>query len=373
MSDIQTVFRHFYPLYKERYGVSAQQEKVANNIMNCKTEVMGYNSCTCESCESVVVHYNSCRDRHCPCCQAIEKEIWADKKLESVIEAPYFHLVFTVPEELRLLIFQNQRLLYILMYKATKETITELALDKKYLGAQVGFFSVLHTWGNDLRYHPHLHVVVMAGGLTKHKHWRQSAKKFFIPVKVLSKVFRGKFLHHLKQYQKQLSFYGTNKEIDFEKLLGRCYKVNWYTYARKTFSGPLALIRYLGRYTHRIAISNTRIVAVDKETVTFSVFEKGKRKKITLTGVEFIRRFMMHLLPKGFVKLRSYGLLSNRNQKTKLALCRLLTGSLEYKSVFTGKSKTEILSIILGKDITICPFCQKARMIRNAFWSLKPI
>ncbi len=331
---------------------------------------MGGNTNQCDECGETIIHYNSCRNRHCPCCQALEKEIWADKQLEKVIDAPYFHLVFTIPEQLRMLVYNNQYLLYSLMYKATKETLSGLAWDKKYLGAQIGFTSVLHTWANDLRYHPHLHVVVLAGGLTEHKQWRCAPKKFFIPVKVLAKVFRGKFLFYLKKYyyDNQLNFYGDNEQYEipdvFDSLLDTCYNIDWYTYAQKTFSGPDALIRYLSRYTHRIAISNHRIINIDDDTVTFEgkSEENGGKRTITLSGEEFVRRFLMHVLPKGFVKIRNYGLLANANKQTKLALCRKLTDSNHYKSLFEGMSKLEILSHVMGRDMSICPFCKIGKM-----------
>jgi hypothetical protein len=302
----------------------------------------------------------------------INKIIWVDKRIKDILNAPYFHVVFTVPQELRSLIYQNQELLYSLMYKAVAETLFELSQDKKYLGAQIGFFSLLHTWGQDLHYHPHIHSVVLAGGLTKHNEWRNSSKKFFISVKVLAKKFRGKYLYYLNQYYRQnlLHFYEDantyrNPKI-FKELLNQCYAKDWYAYTKETFSGPLAVVRYLGRYTHRIAISNNRIMSMDEHTVTFTVRDQNKSssgtKTVTLKGDEFIRRFLMHILPRGFVKIRHYGLLANRNKKTKLELCRKLTSSTAYKPKFEGLTTIEILSILLGKDITVCPVCNKGKM-----------
>jgi hypothetical protein len=193
------------------------------------------------------------------------------------------------------------------MYKAVAQTLMELSQDDKYLGAQIGFFSLLHTWSQDLHYHPHIHTVILAGGLTNENKWRKSSEKFFIPVKVLSKKFRGKFLHELKQYyrQKLLVFYGTAKQYQnpktFQKLLDQCYSKDWYSYTKRTFSGPLAVVKYLGKYTHRIAISNTRIVAMNQDTVTINVKDRknnNQTKRVTLSGVEFIRRFLLHVLPR---------------------------------------------------------------------------
>lgn len=269
------------------------------------------------------------------------------------------------------MIYQNQELLYALMYKAVGETIFELCRDPTYLGAQPGFFSILHTWGQDLHYHPHIHTVVLAGGLTGLKQWRSSSKKFFIPVKVLAKKFRGKFLYYLKQYCRQelLRFYESTEQYrepkNFKALLDICYAKDWYTYTKRTFSGPLAVVKYLGRYTHRIAISNTRIGSVNENNVSFTVKDYkdfSKTRLLTLSGVEFIRRFLMHILPKGFVKIRYYGILANRNKKTKLLLCRKLTQSPSCKPRFEGLNTVEALSLLLGKDVSICPACGKGKL-----------
>lgn len=276
-----------------------------------------------------------------------------------------------MPAELHPLIYQNQRLLYNLMYKAIAETIFELSQNEKYLGAQPGFFSILHTWGQDLHFHPHIHTVVLAGGLTKANKWRSSSKKFFIPVKVLAKKFRGKCLHYLKRYyqENRLNFYGNAGQYQdknsFQKLLDLCYAKDWYTYAKESFSGPLGVVKYLGRYTHRIAISNQRIVSLDENNVTIAVKDykdNNQKKTVTLTGVEFIRRFLMHILPRGFVKIRHYGILANRNKKTKLTLCRRLTYSSVYKPKYEGLTTIEIISLLAGRDVTLCPAYKQGRL-----------
>ena len=328
MSNIQDMFKKFYPQYRECYTPFNQQAKAALDIIDCKTAALGGNAYKCQECGHIEVRYNSCRNRHCPMCQGVNKAVWVDKRSKDILNAPYFHVVFTMPQELHSLIYQNQKVLYDLMYKAVQETLLELSQDPKYLGAQIGFFSLLHTWSQDLHYHPHIHTVVLAGGLTKLNQWRNTSQKFFIPVKVLSKKFRGKYLHYLKQYYHQdlLEFYGSAEEYrnpnNFQSLIDQCYTKNWYSYTKKTFSGPLAVVSYLGNYTHRIAISNTRIVSMNEDTVTLTVKDKdrSKTKTLTLDGVEFVRRFLMHILPKGFVKIRHYGLLANRNKKTKLKL-----------------------------------------------------
>ena len=371
MPTVQDAFHQFYATYKQNHSLSSQQAKVSWDIMNCRTATLGGNASLCEECGHLAIRYNSCRNRHCPLCQGIKKDIWVDKRSKDILHAPYFHNVFTIPKELHPLVHQNQELLYNLMYKAVALTLQELSQDDKYLGVQIGFFSLLHTWSQDLHYHPHIHTVILAGGLTNKNQWRSSSKKFFIPVKVLSKMFRGKFLCSLKQYyyDKLLVFYGNARQYEnpkfFERLLTECYDKNWYSYTKRTFSGPLAVVKYLGKYTHRIAISNTRIVAMDEDTVTIKVKDRknnNQTKNVTLKNVEFIRRFLMHVLPKGFVKIRHYGLLANRNKKTKLELIRKLTGSPTYKAIFEGLGTEEILSIIIGRDIKLCRSCGKGHL-----------
>jgi hypothetical protein len=371
MSTIQDALRRFYPAYRELYEPSLQQVKAALNIIRCRTNALGGHIQKCDKCDHLVVHYNSCRDRHCPMCQGLTNAVWVDRRSRDILNAPYFHVVFTMPQELHALIYQNQRLLYSLFYRAVAETLQELSWDEKYLGAQAGFLSLLHTWGQDLHYHPHIHTVLLAGGLTKLNQWRSSSKKFFIPVKVLSKKFRGKYLYYLKQHyhQDQLKFYGDAEKYSdpksFQELIDRCYAKDWYTYTKRTFSGPLAVLKYLGNYTRRIAISNSRVVSVNEDTVTISIKdykEAGKRKETSLDGAEFIRRFLMHVLPKGFVKIRHYGILANRNKKTKLELCRKLSFSPTYKPKYEGLTTVEILCLLVGKDVTVCPVCREGKL-----------
>jgi hypothetical protein len=337
---------------------------------------MGGHIYECSECSHTVIHYNSCRNRHCPMCQGIKKHIWVDQRNKEIIDAKYFHTVFTVPHELHPLIYQNQKLLYDLLYKTVSKTLTNLSLDKKYLGAKIGFFCVLHTWSKDIHYHPHIHVVVLAGGLTKTNQWKQSKKNFFIPVKVLSKVFRGKYLQGLRRYYNDnlLNFYKSSKAYRnkkaFNQLIDTCYRKDWYTYTKETFSSPVAVIKYLARYTHRIAISNERIKSIDKSNVTIEIKKDGHTKTLVLKGIEFIRRFLLHTLPKGFVKIRYYGILANRNKANNIALCRKLTNSVAYSPKYEGLSMLEILILITKKDVTLCPKCKKGNLKR--FRTLQP-
>lgn len=379
MSNIQDIFSTFYSPYRKSYRPSGEQAKAATNMIHCRTAKLGGHKYECEDCNHSMIRYNSCRNRHCPSCQGVNKEIWVDQRKKDILNAPYFHVVFTMPKQLHMLIYHNQKLLYNLMYQAVAETLTELSADKKYLGAQIGFFSVLHTWGQNLHFHPHIHSVVLAGGLSKQNKWRKASHKFFIPVRVLSKKFRGKFLYYLKQYYEQgkLSFYNETEiykhRKNFQELIDQCYDINWYSYTKRTFSGPLAVVRYLGRYTHRIAISNHRILSFNQDTVTFETKDyknNHQKKTITMKGTEFVRRFLMHILPKRFVKIRHYGLLANRNRKTKLALCRSLTNSPSYAPIFEGKNTLEIVSILLKKDVSLCPACKKAHLNDVYSWTV---
>ncbi|WP_210364222.1 IS91 family transposase [Bacillus sp. REN3] len=371
MTTVQKIFRDSYHDYVETHVPSRIQAKAADSLMNCKTPGMGARSFECGNCGHCRVCYNSCRNRHCPQCQGVNKDIWVDRRKKDILDAPYFHVVFTMPKQLHMVIYQNQKLLYDLMYRAVAETLMELSGDRKYLGARIGFFSVLHTWGQNLHYHPHIHTVVLAGGLTEHNQWKMVDGKFFLPIKVLSKKFRGKYLYYLKKfYEKgELQFYGHMKRLrqprHFHRLVDSCYSIDWYSYTKRTFSGPQAVMEYLGRYTHRIAISNNRIVSDDASTVTFRVRdykENNRIRTVTLTKVEFIRRFLMHVLPKGFVKIRYYGILANRVKKEKLTRCRKLTKSKTYQPLFEGLPIHEVVSILLNKDITLCPGCKKDRL-----------
>lgn len=371
MVTLQDVFIKYYHEFEQEYSPSFNQAKAALDIMQCRTAALGGHIYECDECGHSTILYNSCRNRHCNLCQNLPRTVWVDERCRDILDAPYFHVVFTVPKMLQPLIYQNQEQLYKLMYKAVAETLSELSKDPKHIGAQIGFMSIIHTWAQNLDYHPHIHTIVLSGGLTDTKRWQQSSKKFFIPVKALARKFRGKYLYYLKEYYSKglLSFYGYVKEYEnpksFADLLDSCYRKDWYVYTKKTFSGPLAVIRYLGRYTHRVAISNERILSMDDGTVTISVKDrkdKNKEKTVTLKAVEFIRRFLMHILPKGFVKIRYYGLLANRNKKTKLKLCRHLTGSPTYVPRFDGLKTLEILKIVSGKDVTLCPCCSNGKM-----------
>ena len=308
---VQDIFHRFYPAYLDQYSPSPVQAKVAHNIMNCKTGAYGANVCICEDCGSVQIHYNSCRNRCCPMCQAVPKEMWMDARREDVLDAPYFHLVFTVPDLLNPVIYSNQKLLYDTLYHAASATISELAADREHLGAKVGYICILHTWGSEMNFHPHIHTILLGGGLTSDNQWTDKGENFFLPIQVISKVFRGKYLEELKKLweEDQLVFHGTAEKFrnhyEFKELLDSCYGTDWVPHCKKTFNGAGSVIDYLGKYTHRIAVSNHRIIRMDDDTVTFSVKDyrnEGQWKELTISGVEFVRRFLMHVPPRRFVR-----------------------------------------------------------------------
>ena len=340
--------------------------KTAHNIINCKTGAYGSNTSICEDCGKVHIHHNSCRNRCCPMCQAIPKEIWMDSRREDVLDAPYFHLVFTVPDILNPVILSNQALLYDALYHVASSTISELTADPKYLGAKVGYICILHTWGFEMNFHPHIHTILLGGGLTPKNQWKDNGNNFFLPVQVISKVFRGKYLEELKLLWKdeKLQFYGSSEKYrnhyTFQELLDTCYSIEWVPYCKKTFNDAQSVINYLGKYTHRIAISNYRIISIDEKNVTFSVKDyhnEGKWKKLTLSGIEFIRRFLMHVPPKRFVRIRHYGLLCSRTKKKKLTVYRNLLGCQKYLSKLREMEMPEILEHLYGIKICVCKVC----------------
>ena len=363
---IQDVFHRFLPQYCETHNFSPQQQLTALCISKCHTLEMGANLSECENCHKKYIHYNSCKNRHCPMCQGMEVDEWIDKQQENVLDVPYFHTVFTVPQELYSLIYSNQKLLYDALYHAAHQTMAELSADPKHLGARIGYICVLHTWGSRMNYHPHLHTIVLGGGLDSANTWKDKGKKFFFPVKVMSAVFKKYYLCELKQLweEKKLEYHGTAAHLknhyEFKVLLNSLYDKNWVVYTKEAFNGANSVIRYLGRYTHRIAISNRRIVSMTDETVTYLVKDYkngGKYIEQTIKGTEFLRMFLMHVLPKGFVRIRHYGLLSCRNKKEKMAHCRKLLNCIQYISKLRGKTCAEKLMILYKKDICKCEAC----------------
>jgi hypothetical protein len=310
------------------------QLKVLRAIRNCRTQALGGHLDRCSGCGHEAISYNSCRNRHCPKCQTNAREQWLAKRSEDLLPVPYFHVVFTLPHDLSGLALQNKKLVYDLLFRATAETLIEIAADPKHLGAKIGFLAVLHTWGQNLQHHPHLHCVIPAGGLAlENAHWIRAPTSFFLPVRVLSKVFRGKFVDGLMRLFRahKLGFHGSLRSLadskQFRKFLRQLFRKDWVVYAKRPFRGPEYVLQYLARYTHRVAISNHRLIAFEDGKVSFRYKDYAhgsKKRKMTVSADEFLRRFLLHVLPRGFVKIRHFGFLANRSRARLVAICREL-------------------------------------------------
>jgi hypothetical protein len=319
---------------RNRHHLSWPQLKVLKAIRDCRTAALGGHLDQCSRCGHQAISYNSCRNRHCPKCQTNAREQWLAKRSEDLLPVPYFHLVFTIPHELSALALQNKKALYGLLFRTSAETLLEIASDPKHLGADLGFLSVLHTWGQNLQHHPHIHCVIPAGGLASDgSRWIPSPCGFFLPVRVLSAVFRGKFADGLKRLfeRGKLAFHGSLRNLAqpklFRSFLRQLFQQNWVVYAKRPFGGPDHVLQYLARYTHRVAISNHRLIAFDNGNVTFrwkDYAHGNKKRKMTVTADEFLRRFLLHVLPRGFIRIRSFGFLANRKRAVTLPLCRKL-------------------------------------------------
>lgn len=369
MYKIQSILLN--ALNQGQLELSYQQEKVAHAITSCKTQAMGGHTAICQECGYESLHYNSCRDRHCPCCQTITKEKWIDKLSSTLVDAPYFHVVFTVPHELNPIFKSNQEIMYNLFYKTTAETLKTLALDPKYkLEANIGFISILHTWGSNLSYHPHLHIILLAGGLNQDKEYVYSNRKFLFPFPVLAKLFKGKFLDYLNNLWTldQLD-YKPFSDLEFSQLKKELYQKKWVPYAKKTFKKAEHVIQYLGRYTHKIAISNSRIISYDYNQVQFDYKDyKSKQKKImTLSTMEFARRFLSHVLPHRFVRIRYFGIYSNRCKQASLHIIRASTKSKIHPSRLENMTTEEILKELFNIDINRCPKCNCKKLLQVKF------
>ena len=364
---IRRIFEYSYQDYcTQKHFQSDVQRQTAHAILNCKSGRLGVNLSQCTSCGHTEIHNNSCRNCNCPNCQAVLKEIWVDKRRAEVIDTPYFHVVFTLPHELNPLIYCNQKLLYGLLHRCCAETLLELSADKKWLGATPGIIQVLHTWNQQLDYHVHMHCIVSGGGLTKDGKLRKSSGHFFIRTEVLRDKFKGKYMAYLSSLYENgsLAFSSSCEDLrnpyHWKEWKNRLYGMDWCPYIKETFNGFGNAIEYLGRYTHKIAISNSRILSVSEDTVTFSA--RGKKpdepkRQITLSHTEFIRRYLMHVLPSGFQKIRYYGFLNNRYKNRNLKRIFKLQGHQRFKARYTGLSMTDLLKTIWNLDIHTCPEC----------------
>jgi len=373
--EVADILRAQGDCFLERYrsGFDFQQLKAFRAIQRCRTAALGGHRDACQSCGYQVISYNSCRNRHCPKCQAQARERWLTARERELLDTSYFHVVFTVPHELNVLALENPRLFYDLLFAASAQTLLEIASDPKHLRAEIGVIAILHTWGQNLLLHPHIHCVIPAGGLSlDHRRWVRPRYPFFLPVRVLSRVFCGKFLAGLKQLyrRKKLRCAGPAAALadhkQFAKLLRRLHRHDWVVYAKPAFGGPMQVLRYLGRYTHRVAISNHRLLAFDQERVTFrwkDYAHGSKQGQMTLAATEFLRRFFLHVLPKGFVRIRHFGFLANRFRTSRLALGRQLLAS-------GGSTEQEVRTRDLRSErssLWHCPRCGAAMIVMQRF------
>ena len=368
--------------------VSQAQQRVMRDLAACRTAKLGGHVDACDACGEVRVSYNSCRNRHCPKCQAQQRATWLENRCQDLLPVPYFHLVFTLPAELAPLALQNQRAIYGALFAATAATLKTIAADPKHLGADIGFIAVLHTWGQTLVHHPHLHCVIPGGGLSPDgADWISCRNGFFLPVRVLSKLFRGKMLAALQEHfaADRLHFRGALAELAdpgrFRALCDQLRAKQWVVYSKPPFGGPEQVLKYLARYTHRVAIANSRITAADADSVRFHYqdYAGGHRHRMMqLDAVEFLRRFLQHVLPDRFVRIRHYGFLANRARKEKLPLCRRLIARAGGNDTIAAPALEACLEAPADAGER-CPACHQGTMRRiqefrsQTTWEYRPL
>jgi hypothetical protein len=381
--EVADVVRAGGAAFQARHGatLSAAQRRALADVAACRTAALGGHLHRCDACGHEAIAYNSCRNRHCPKCQGSRTAAWLQREASSLLPVDYYHVVFTLPAAVAQVVWQNQRPGYTLLFQAAQATLREVAANPRHLGAQVGLVAVLHTWGQDLHYHPHLHVVATGGGLacaaggavTTPPRWVSCRPGFFLPVRVLSRVFRGKYLALLRQAQAagELTWHGELAGLAdraaFAVWLREQYRSDWVVYAKPPFGGPEQVLKYLARYTHRVALSNRRLRRLEGERVEFTAKDYaagGKQRVVRLTVTEFLRRWVQHVLPRGFVKVRHYGLLANRGRGERLALCRSLLA--------LGAVLPLLVGVLGGADEAAdgrqrgCPACGSERWRRVA-------
>lgn len=343
------------------------------HIADCRTAALGGHVDECSSCGLQRISYNSCRDRHCPKCQSLARAGWLEARLQRLLPVPYFHVVFTIPDDLNALALGNKRLVFDCLFNAAAQTLKTIAKDEKHLGADIGFTAVLHTWGQNILFHPHLHCVVTGGGLSSDgTRWVKGRQRFFLPVRVLASLFRGKLLAALETARTtgKLHFGGSTAElahdVAWNQFRDRLYRKDWVVYAKPPFGGPGQVFAYLGRYTHRVAISNHRITNFDNGLVSFAFKDYADgchRKTMTVGALEFLRRFLLHVLPQGFTRIRHFGLLAGRNVTTKLEHSRKLLSPAGAPTLLSADDPqlkrpwSELLLQRTGIDVMACPNC----------------
>jgi hypothetical protein len=375
--DVAEVFRRFGDAYRQQHGasLSTAQRRVMTAIVQCRTAALGGHVERCDACGHQRIWYNSCRNRHCPKCQSLARAEWLEDRRSELLTTPYFHVVFTVPEEIAEIACYNKAVVYGILFRAAAQTLRTIGADPKHLGAELGFFAVLHTWGQVLLHHPHLHCVVAGGGLSADAtRWVACRRNFFLPVRVLARLFRRLFLEDLEKAFEadKLTFSGSLAPLRdrraFRRHLGPARKTEWVVYAKPPFAGPEQVLAYVARYTHRVAISNDRLIGIDDGKVRFrwKDYRNGNRPKtMALTANEFIRRFLLHVLPDGFQRIRYYGFLGNRCREEKLARCRQLL-SMPQAQPSACEAATDYrdrFEQITGISLTECAACHHGRML----------
>jgi hypothetical protein len=377
--ELAGIFRQHGASYRAAHRLSRQQLRVMRAIEVCRTATLGGHVEACRQCRHIRISYNSCRNRHCPKCQNAERARWLESRKADLLPVQYFHVVFTLPEQAAHIAFLNQAVVYGILFRAAAETLLTIAGDPKHLGAGIGLFAILHTWGQNLLYHPHLHCVVPGGGLSAdHQRWVSCRPGFFLPVRVLSRLFRRLFLAALdKAFRNgELRFYGEIKSlrdpVAFARYLAPLRQREWVVYAKPPFGGPQQALEYLGRYTHRVAISNERLLAVRNGEVTFQwkdyrSKDRHNSRVMTLAAEEFIRRFLLHTLPAGFQRIRHFGLLANRHREQRLALCRQLLTAPAAELLPAPALCRQLSQALANQPPLRCSNCGTGIMIRVGF------
>jgi len=379
--EVADVFRRYGETYRNNHGASLSQvqRRVMTAIEVCRTAALGGHLERCDQCEYERNCFNSCRDRHCPKCQSLARAKWIEDRQAELLEVGYFHVVFTVPQEIAAIAYQNKDLVLGILFRVTAETLKTIAADPKHLGAEIGFFAVLHTWGQNLQFHPHLHCVVPGGGLTPDGRWISCRPDFFLPVRVSSKLFRRLFLEALRTEfdAGQLKFFHALEPLHepaaFGRQLAKLKACDWVVYAKQPFAGPQQVLDYVGRYTHRVALSNNRLLDIEGDQIQFKWkdYRNGDQvKTMTLSSDEFIRRFLMHVMPSGFHRIRYYGFLGNRYRNQKLAECRRLLGMQradhQTEMPKAEKEYRERYEQLTGRSLFQCPHCKQGTMVKIA-------
>jgi len=374
--EVADIFRRYGAAYRETYGASlcSAQRRVISAIELCRTAALGGHVERCDRCDHQRIYYNSCRDRHCPKCQSLARAQWLEDRRSELLDTQYFHVVFTVPQPIAAIALQNKESVYNILFRAAAETLRTIAADPKHLGAQIGFFTVLHTWGQSLFHHPHLHCVVPGGGISPDgTRWISCRPNFFLPVSVLARLFRRLFLDYLQQAFNagDLQFFSSLEPLrtrsTFLRHLAPIQKKDWVVYAKRPFAGPEEVLKYVARYTHRIAIANNRLLNINDGKVQFRWrdYRDGNRHKtMTLGADEFIRRFLLHVLPDGFQRIRYFGFLANRYRAERLALCRQLMQmpppTATHEANMDYRDRYEALT---GISLRTCPLCRRGTMV----------